>query len=87
MKLQNNFNPFSRFGVGSNPKKGIPEMGLGSEKMLHVLKSENRDVEGFLDKCTIRILCNKCFGFGCAHCQGYGFTREIIDKKRIYEVW
>ena len=67
-------------------KRFFPFWGLGSEKMLHVLKSENRDVERFLDKCTIRILCTNCHGIGCAYCQGYGFTREIIDKKRVYEV-
>ena len=34
LKLQNNFNPFSHFGVGSNPEKGFsPIWGLGSEKM------------------------------------------------------
>ncbi len=54
--------------------------------MIHILKSGNRDVERFLEKSTIRISCNHCYGIGCAVCGGYGYTREIIDKKRVYEV-
>ena len=54
--------------------------------MLHVLKNGTKDIERFLERCTIKILCKHCCGFGCAHCQGYGYTREIIDKKRVYEV-
>jgi hypothetical protein len=27
LKLQNNFNPFSHFGVGSNPEKGFSPIG------------------------------------------------------------
>ena len=53
--------------------------------MLHVLKSENRDVERFLSKCTIRIPCNHCHTAGCAVCNGYGYTREIINSKRVIE--
>ena len=54
--------------------------------MLYVFKQEMKDIERFLERCTIKILCKHCCGFGCAHCQGYGYTREIIDKKRVYEV-
>ena len=61
-------------------------MGLGSEKMLYVLKNGTKNIERFLERCTIRIPCPYCYGTGCAHCQGYGYTREIIDRKRVYEV-
>ncbi len=54
--------------------------------MLHVLKQEMKDIERFLERCTVRIPCTFCYGAGCAHCSGYGYTREIIDPKRIYEV-
>ena len=54
--------------------------------MLHVFRSEMKDTERFLSKITVKLLCTKCYGFGCAHCQGYGYTREIIDPKRIIEV-
>ncbi len=54
--------------------------------MLYVFKQEMKDIERFLDHCTVKILCTRCYGFGCAYCQGYGFTREIFDKKRVYEV-
>jgi len=60
--------------------------GLGSEKMLHVLKNGTKNIERFLERCTVKILCLHCYGSGCAHCQGYGYTREIIDRKRVYEV-
>jgi len=54
--------------------------------MLHVFKSEMKDTERFLSKCTVKLLCSKCLGSGCAVCSGYGYTREIIDRKRVYEV-
>ena len=54
--------------------------------MLHVLKNGTKNIERFLEKCTVRIPCNHCYGAGCAHCSGYGYTREIVDKNRIYEV-
>jgi len=54
--------------------------------MLHVFKSEMKDIERFLDHCTVKILCTRCYGIGCMHCQGYGYTREIVDRKRVYEV-
>ena len=54
--------------------------------MLHVLKNGTKNIERFLEKSTIRIPCSNCHGVGCAHCSGYGYTREIIDKKRVYEV-
>jgi len=60
--------------------------GLGSEKMLHVLKNGTKNIERFLERCTVRIPCNHCYGAGCAVCSGYGYTREIIDRKRVYEV-
>ena len=53
--------------------------------MLYVLKSETKDVERFLSKITVKLPCSKCYGIGCAHCSGYGYTREIIDSKRIIE--
>ena len=58
----------------------------GSEKMLHVLKNGTKNVERFLERCTVKILCNQCYGIGCMHCQGFGYTREIVDRKRVYEV-
>ena len=62
-------------------------MGLGSEKsMLYVLKFGTKNIEQFLEHCTVKILCNQCHGAGCAVCSGYGYTREIIDRKRVYEV-
>jgi hypothetical protein len=54
--------------------------------MLHVLKNGTKNIERFLERCTVKILCNHCHGVGCAHCSGYGYTREIIDRKRVYEV-
>ena len=64
----------------------FPKWGLGSEKMLHVLKNGTKNIERFLERCTVKILCSHCYGTGCAHCSGYGYTREIIDRKRVYEV-
>jgi len=62
-------------------------MGLGSEKsMLYVLKFDTKNIERFLERCTVRIPCTFCHGAGCVQCSGYGFTREIIDRKRVYEV-
>jgi hypothetical protein len=58
----------------------------GSEKMLHVLKFGTKNIERFLERCTVRIPCTFCHGTGCAQCSGYGYMREIIDPKRIYEV-
>ena len=54
--------------------------------MLHVLKNGTKNIERFLEKCTVRIPCPYCYGIGCVHCQGYGYTREIIDPKRVIEV-
>jgi len=54
--------------------------------MLHVLKQEMKDIERFLERCTVRIPCSFCHGAGCAVCSGYGYTREIINKNRIIEV-
>ncbi len=54
--------------------------------MLHVLKNGTKNIERFLERCTVKILCSYCHGAGCAQCSGYGFMREIIDPKRIYEV-
>ena len=54
--------------------------------MLHVLKNGTKNIERFLERFTVRIPCNHCYGAGCAHCSGYGYTREIIDSKRIIEV-
>ena len=61
-------------------------MGSEVKTMLHVLKQEMKDIERFLERFTIRIPCNRCHGIGCAVCSGYGYTREIIDKKRVIEV-
>ena len=54
--------------------------------MLHVFRSEMKDIERFLEHCTVKMLCNQCYGAGCAVCSGYGYTREIIDRKRVYVV-
>jgi hypothetical protein len=54
--------------------------------MLHVFRSGMKDTERFLSKCTVKLPCNHCHGTGCAHCSGYGYMREIIDRKRVYEV-
>ena len=54
--------------------------------MLHILKNGTKNIERFLERCTVRIPCNHCHTIGCVHCQGYGYTREIIDPKRIIEV-
>jgi len=54
--------------------------------MLHVFRSGMKDIEKFLERCTVRIPCNRCHTVGCAVCSGYGYTREIIDPKRIIEV-
>ena len=54
--------------------------------MLHVFRSEMKDTERFLSKITVKLLCTKCYGAGCAVCSGYGYTREVIDRKRVYEV-
>ena len=61
-------------------------MGSEEKTMLHVLKQEMKDIERFLERCTVRIPCSFCHGAGCAHCSGYGYIREIIDSKRIIEV-
>jgi hypothetical protein len=53
--------------------------------MLHILKQGMKDIERFLERCTIRIPCSNCHGVGCVHCSGFGYTREIIDPKRIIE--
>lgn len=54
--------------------------------MLHVLKFGTKNIERFLERCTVKILCNQCYGIGCNHCSGFGYTREIIDPKRVIEV-
>lgn len=54
--------------------------------MLHVFRSEMKDIERFLSKITVKLPCSECYGAGCAHCQGFGYTREIVDRNRIYEV-
>ena len=54
--------------------------------MLYVFRSEMKDTERFLSKITVKLLCSKCHGIGCAVCSGYGYTREIIDFKRVIEV-
>jgi len=54
--------------------------------MLHVLKFDTKNIERFLERCTVKIPCIHCYGIGCMHCQGFGFTREIVDRKRVYEV-
>lgn len=61
-------------------------MGCEVKTMLHVLKNGNRDVERFLNRCTIRIPCNHCHTVGCAVCSGFGYLREIIDSKKVIEV-
>ena len=53
--------------------------------MLHVFRSEMKDTERFLSKITVKLLCTKCYGSGCAVCSGFGYTREIINSKRIIE--
>jgi len=53
--------------------------------MLHVLKNGTKNIERFLEKCTVRIPCIHCHGIGCAHCSGYGYTREIINSKKVIE--
>jgi len=54
--------------------------------MLYVLKNGTKNIERFLERCTVKMPCNQCYGTGCAVCSGYGYTREIIDRKRVYEV-
>ena len=61
-------------------------MGCEVKTMLYVFKSEMKDTERFLSKITVKLLCTKCYGSGCAVCSGYGYTREIVDRKRVYEV-
>ncbi len=56
------------------------------KSMLYVLKNGTKNIERFLERCTVKIPCKHCYGVGCAQCSGYGYTREIIDKKRVYEV-
>ena len=51
--------------------------------MLHVLKFDTKNIERFLERCTVKIPCIHCYGIGCMHCQGFGFTREIVDRKRV----
>lgn len=54
--------------------------------MLHILKQGTKNIERFLERCTIRIPCNRCHGMGCANCQGFGFTREIVNRNVVFEV-
>jgi len=54
--------------------------------MLYVFRSEMKDTERFLSKITVKLPCSNCHGIGCAICSGYGYTREIIDFKRVIEV-
>ncbi len=60
-------------------------MGCEVKTMLHVFKSEMKDTERFLSKITVKLPCSKCYGIGCAVCSGYGYTREIIDFKKVIE--
>jgi len=53
--------------------------------MLYVFRSGMKDIERFLNTCTIKLPCFKCHGVGCAHCSGYGYTREIIDSRKVIE--
>ena len=60
-------------------------MGCEVKTMLYVFKSEMKDTERFLSKITVKLPCSKCHGIGCAVCSGFGYTREIIDSKRVIE--